>query len=337
MSDNKLAAAKLEQAQQHVREMVEDNPDTLVVYYGPEHPEDVLLLVVTADAPQTGEVLPFRFRDDPFHVLQVLLHPEDWNRRRHLKWPEAIDPYKTAYQVIYAKDPELYPIGSYPMHPVEAAPEHGFLCQDVSESHNTTSYNVLGGMRHPSAWRRRFKRIRRAARTAHEVNRLYCLSQGDDSQPRWEDAPEWQKRSAIQGVRFHMKNPEAGAAASHNNWLQQKLKEGWKYGPIKDPEKKEHPCMVPFEELPAAQQLKDSLFAAVVHGVMNLSVKKPVTSAKGEVERLRAELKFAIECLAYLRGLVRRSDQDLDNLAAEISEIVQGRETPSKNSTPTAT
>ena len=38
------------------------------------------------------------------------------------------------------------------------------------------------------------------AKVCHEVNRAYCMSQGDGSQPRWEDAPDWQKQSAISGV-----------------------------------------------------------------------------------------------------------------------------------------
>lgn len=39
--------------------------------------------------------------------------------------------------------------------------------------------------------------IEQTAKTAHEVNRAYCLSIGDISQPSWEDAPDWQKKSAV--------------------------------------------------------------------------------------------------------------------------------------------
>ena len=34
------------------------------------------------------------------------------------------------------------------------------------------------------------------ARVCHEVNRAYCQALGDDSQPTWEEAPEWQRASA---------------------------------------------------------------------------------------------------------------------------------------------
>lgn len=105
------------------------------------------------------------------------------------------------------------------------------------------------------------------ARVAHEVNRAYCLALGDLSQPAWEDAPEWQKKSALTGVALHLDNPEASAAASHESWLAEKERDGWVYGPVKDPALKQHPCMVPFEELPIAQQAKDYLFRAVVHSL----------------------------------------------------------------------
>ena len=105
------------------------------------------------------------------------------------------------------------------------------------------------------------------ASVAHEVNRAYCQAIGDDSQPTWEDAPQWQKDSAINGVILHTSNPDAGPQASHEGWMAQKIAYGWKYGPVKNPEIKEHPCLVPFDQLPIEQQAKDFIFRAVVHAI----------------------------------------------------------------------
>ena len=102
------------------------------------------------------------------------------------------------------------------------------------------------------------------ARTAYNVNRAYCQALGDNSFGPWEDAPEWQKNTCLLGVDFHLATPGATAAASHESWFAQKVADGWVWGPKKDPEKKEHPCMVPFDELPQEQQAKDYLFKAVV-------------------------------------------------------------------------
>ncbi len=102
------------------------------------------------------------------------------------------------------------------------------------------------------------------ARVAHEANRAYCAAIGDMSQPSWADAPQWQKDSALNGVRFLRENPTAGPSASHKSWFLEKLKDGWVYGPVKDPAKKEHPCMVSYDELPVAQRAKDYIFHAIV-------------------------------------------------------------------------
>ena len=103
------------------------------------------------------------------------------------------------------------------------------------------------------------------ARSCHEANRAFCEYNGDFSQVSWEDAPEWQRESAIMGVMFHLENPDADASASHDAWLAKKAADGWKYGPAKDETLKEHPCIVPFAELPAHQQFKDILFRTLVH------------------------------------------------------------------------
>ena len=104
-------------------------------------------------------------------------------------------------------------------------------------------------------------------RVCHEVNRAYCLALGDMSQRPWADAPQWQRDSAIKGVEFHLANPDASPAASHDAWLAVKIADGWKYGPVKDAAKKEHPCFCTFSELPPSQQAKDFIFRAIVHAL----------------------------------------------------------------------
>jgi hypothetical protein len=68
------------------------------------------------------------------------------------------------------------------------------------------------------------------------------------------------------GVTLHSEN-DVGPQASHESWMAQKVAEGWVYGEVKNPDLKEHPCMVPFSELPASQQAKDFIFRAVVHAL----------------------------------------------------------------------
>lgn len=111
------------------------------------------------------------------------------------------------------------------------------------------------------------EQIEQTARVCHEANRAYCQTIGDDSQPSWDDAPEWQRDSAIKGVKFHIANLSVGTkplpSSSHESWLEEKRAEGWRYGPVKDAEKKTHPCFMPYAALPLEQRLKDYIFAAI--------------------------------------------------------------------------
>jgi hypothetical protein len=104
------------------------------------------------------------------------------------------------------------------------------------------------------------------ARAAHKVNRAYCRAIGDDSQVSWDEAPDWQRESAIKGVEGVILRGN-GPVDSHASWLAEKKAAGWKYGPVKDPDKKEHPCMVPYAELPPEQRQKDMLFVTTVSAV----------------------------------------------------------------------
>lgn len=102
------------------------------------------------------------------------------------------------------------------------------------------------------------------AKVCHEANRAYCQTLGDESQAEWNLAPSWQRKSAMNGVWFHLENPNATPSASHDKWRTEKVGAGWKHGKVKDEGAKTHPCIVDFDQLPIQQQRKDVLFAAIV-------------------------------------------------------------------------
>lgn len=105
------------------------------------------------------------------------------------------------------------------------------------------------------------------AKVCHEANKAWCESLGDMTQLHWAEAPQWQKDAAVSGVKHHLENPESLPADSHNAWMRQKLDDGWKWGPVKDAEKKTHPSMVLFEKLSPGDQNKDKLFLNIVRAL----------------------------------------------------------------------
>lgn len=107
------------------------------------------------------------------------------------------------------------------------------------------------------------------AMLAHEANRLIQAAGGEEPSPPWADAPAWQQASAREGVVNVLENPGMTPEQSHIGWLGHKAKNGWRWGPVKDAEKKEHPCFLPYHKLPAGQRVKDEVFTGVVRTVLD--------------------------------------------------------------------
>ncbi len=47
------------------------------------------------------------------------------------------------------------------------------------------------------------------------------------------------------------------AENTHDLWAAQRLKDGWTYGPQRDDAKKQHPCLVPYADLPESEKEYD--------------------------------------------------------------------------------
>ena len=108
------------------------------------------------------------------------------------------------------------------------------------------------------------QKVQDIARICHEANRAYCVTLGDATQLPWDQAPQWQRQSAVSGVVYALTHPEATPRSQHESWLADKQAAGWIAGPVKDEGLKTHPCCVPYDDLPVAQRRKDSLFLAIV-------------------------------------------------------------------------
>lgn len=54
-----------------------------------------------------------------------------------------------------------------------------------------------------------------------------------------------------------MKLGELIAKNTHEVWSKNRIKDGWVYGESRDDEKKQHPCLIPYEELPEAEKEYD--------------------------------------------------------------------------------
>ena len=119
--------------------------------------------------------------------------------------------------------------------------------------------------------------IEQIAKITHEANRAYRDVIGEHAGPSWEDAPDRQRESVMDGVRGWLDGSIDTPADSHQAWLELKEQNDWVYGPVKSTDLKTHPCLLPYDELPPEQKLKDSLFSSIV-----LACKPAL--AEGEIE-----------------------------------------------------
>ncbi|MEN3033487.1 MAG: RyR domain-containing protein [Aquificaceae bacterium] len=64
---------------------------------------------------------------------------------------------------------------------------------------------------------------------------------------------------------------EAIAEELHKVWMGEKLAQGWTYGPVKDNQKKTHPSLVPYKDLPEEEKELDRMFVREIPKLLQLA------------------------------------------------------------------
>lgn len=102
-------------------------------------------------------------------------------------------------------------------------------------------------------------------RIAHAANTAYSTIIGDGyNHKSWDELSPEMRAVTRNGVTTRLENPDLTPEQMHKNWMQAKIDDGYTYGEAKDDDAKTHPCLVPYDQLPKAQQTKDRLFSAIV-------------------------------------------------------------------------
>ena len=72
------------------------------------------------------------------------------------------------------------------------------------------------------------------------------------------------------------------AEITHNNWLKQRLADGWVHGKQRNDLLKEHPCIVPYEDLPESEKEYDrKISLGVVQAMLALGYRVESPASPG--------------------------------------------------------
>lgn len=102
-----------------------------------------------------------------------------------------------------------------------------------------------------------------------EANKVLQHELKEGIGPYWIDIEDEIEQSILNGIKTHLAYVERTGNAltpkeSHELWIREKDRLGWKYGPVKDVKLKEHPCFVSYLTLSKEQRLKDYLFSKLI-------------------------------------------------------------------------
>ncbi len=114
--------------------------------------------------------------------------------------------------------------------------------------------------------------VEELARVGYEVIRTFKFMSEGRKTLAWEMLNEAQKQASIRMVEYikkaHDQKLSVFGVSLHSNWAWELKQEGWEHGEEYDAEKKTHPELLRYFDLPEAMKAKYSLFLTTVNGML---------------------------------------------------------------------
>jgi len=104
--------------------------------------------------------------------------------------------------------------------------------------------------------------IEQICRVTHAANSALTQVNGEKPYPAWDEAPAWMRQSSARSVQETLEGGN-DPRYDHEQWFKERTKQGWVYGPIRDEATKTSPHLIPYDDLPFAQLVKDLIRAAI--------------------------------------------------------------------------
>ena len=105
--------------------------------------------------------------------------------------------------------------------------------------------------------------VEQLSELVHETLSRYRVLIGETAHPSWTEAGDDMRSSTRKNVTAHLDALASGrplaASHSHDKWMEERKGAGWVYGVPRDNAMKIHPSLVPYEQLPMNERLKDHI------------------------------------------------------------------------------
>lgn len=108
------------------------------------------------------------------------------------------------------------------------------------------------------------------AESVHEATKVFSEQVLSEGKKEWSLLNEAQQRKIMEAVQRTIQQRIEDPVKAHEMWLEDMVKDGWRYGPEHNEEQKTHPCMLKYDALPAGQQTKDHLYLSILKPFYNI-------------------------------------------------------------------
>jgi len=117
----------------------------------------------------------------------------------------------------------------------------------------------------------------RVAIACHDVGRTLATHTGRNELPFWGDLSESQRNLTLAWVKHRIAFPDSSVSEQHRLWCEATAKDGWTHGEAFSKEKKIHPLLVDFSNLPVEERYRFLFFGQTV-AVMVAVIRREKTA-----------------------------------------------------------
>jgi hypothetical protein len=109
------------------------------------------------------------------------------------------------------------------------------------------------------------------------------------------------------------------AENTHNVWAKDRIKQGWVYGPVRNDEKKETPCLVPYEALTEDEKKHDRSTSLET---LRLVLKLGYTLRKDGEQKMKGIIPAVVERNAYVPAPIDTSEGIFSQEVLKLADLL---------------